>query len=608
VSGIWLDVTDLVEFLTRRESVSGVQRVIMGAAPLLISSQHSVHPVFLDRTRGVFVALTKSESDEIFGEDAGTRADTAEWILARGQTAQSVDWKPDDVALFLGAVWIHDGLMMAARGLHLQGVRLIFLIYDLTPVLGANHTPVVRNLFQRYLALVLQTAVRAPAISKSSRRDLEEYADLRSMTAPPGSATGLPSGLHRGAFPESSPPWPRPYVLFVGTVEGRKQHLLALTAWQQLITDRGESNVPDLVCVGRLGWNAEEFLMNYVATDGLDGKVAVLSSSVPDEELARFYAHAEFTVYPSRYEGWGLPISESLAFGKVVISARNSSLAEAGGELASYFETDDLENLLEVIGRDGLNGERRSMLEQRIESEYQSTTWQHVADILEQEITMALTEPMKTPGYPDVLLGHEYMLAGNSNGQPDSAHGDQVMEYLLTTNRTPLLQQQRGADDFLVTDAALIGDFGVPQTWGLELRPGRYAEFRCARPSDGDLLVLFATRAMPGIVRVEAVGPGGPMSQEVALGAVLSLRLGSGRSGEPAQVTFGVRDASDSIEGFLGLCSFVVLEASDERNQILAYQSAANALRQELDFMTNTRSWRMTAPLRRFGGRRPRGV
>jgi len=290
----------------------------------------------------------------------------------------------------------------------------------------------------------------------------------------------------------------------------------------------------------------------------------------------------------------------------VAIAARNSSLPEAGGELASYFDTDDVADLLDVIRTVGLDSEQRVVLEQRITREYSSVTWQHVADILEQEIAMALAEPKRTPVYPDLKLGQEYVLFGDSGQPPDSAHGDQVMGYLQATHRTPLLHQQRDDDDFSFTDAALVGDFGVPQTWGLELHPGRYAEFRCSRPVDGDLLVLFATRSMPGVVRVEATGPGGPTSTQVALGSVLSLRLGDGRAGEVAQVIFNVSDASDSIEGFLGLRSFVVLEESDARHQILAHQSAANALRQELDFMTQTRSWRMTAPLRRFRGRQPR--
>jgi hypothetical protein len=64
-----------------------------------------------------------------------------------------------------------------------------------------------------------------------------------------------------------------------------------------------------------------------------------------------------------------------------------------------------------------------------------------------------------------------------------------------------------------------------------------------------------------------------------------------------------VTDASDSIEGFLGLRSFVILRADDAQAEILAWKSAAQALRQELDFVTNTRSWKITAPLRKLKGR-----
>ena len=64
-----------------------------------------------------------------------------------------------------------------------------------------------------------------------------------------------------------------------------------------------------------------------------------------------------------------------------------------------------------------------------------------------------------------------------------------------------------------------------------------------------------------------------------------------------------VVDAHDSIEGFLGIRSFVVLAADDLRAEVIAHKAAAAALRQELDFVTGTRSWKITAPLRRFKGR-----
>jgi hypothetical protein len=108
---------------------------------------------------------------------------------------------------------------------------------------------------------------------------------------------------------------------------------------------------------------------------------------------------------------------------------------------------------------------------------------------------------------------------------------------------------------------------------------------------------------MPGRVTIDASGPGGPAHQEVYLGSVLALPLGSGKAGETAHLTLSVTDAKDSVEGFLGRRSFVVLRADDSAAEILALQAAADALRQELDFLQNTRSWKLTAPLRRWKGR-----
>ena len=83
----------------------------------------------------------------------------------------------------------------------------------------------------------------------------------------------------------------------------------------------------------------------------------------------------------------------------------------------------------------------------------------------------------------------------------------------------------------------------------------------------------------------------------------MTLPLGNGAAGEPALASLRVIDASDTVEGFMGVRSVVVLESDDAATQILAYKSAAEALRQELDFLQGTRSWRLTAPLRRWKGR-----
>lgn len=611
VQRVLLDVTDLVEFLQRRESASGVQRVIAETVPLVLAADPHSTPVVLDRPRGVFVELMTAEVGLLLERGAlststATRdelAAGADACLRRAHAATPVEMDSDTVLVFLGAVWINDALMLAARDAHSAGARCIYLLYDLTPVMETGHTAAVNKLFDRYLNLITQTGSRVPAISESSRHDYERHCEERDWAAPAGTATGLPCGLTPEAYDLTDSPWPRPYALFVGTVESRKNHILALRAWKRLIAERGAENVPDLVCIGRLGWHADEFLRDYVTSHGLDGKVSVLTSSVPDTELARFYAHADFTVYPSRYEGWGLPVSESLAFGKLPVVAHNSSLPEAGRDLAAYFRSDDLDDFIHVLTERALDEQARGTAERAIaEDASPAITWQSVADIIRTEVAAATAAEARTPVIPEIELGREYMLAVGQPA-PDGGHADQYLAHLQSEGLTPMFRQPRGERDYETVDAAVIGTFGAPQVWGNEIRPGRRVDFRITRPVDGDLTLLVSSRSMPGVATIEATGPGGPLREDVYLGSVITLPLGDGQAGEPAQVSMTVVDAHDSIEGFLGIRSFAVLRADDLEAQVIAHKSAAEALRQELDFMSNTRSWKVTAPLRKWKGR-----
>ena len=608
-----LDVTDLVEFLQRRESVSGVQRVIAETAPLMLgdNAPAPAAAVILDRPRGVFVALTAAETQALVLTGAASHnpapdreaiAAAASTALDRAHTANPIEINAETVMVYLGAVWINDALMLAARDVAAKGAKSVYLLYDLTPVLETGHTAAVNRLFERYLTLVLQTASAVPSISQSSKNDFDVYAKNHGYETIRGEITALPCGLKPGKQDTSESPWPRDYALFVGTVESRKNHILALNAWKKLIAKHGAENVPDLVCIGRLGWNADAFLEEYVATQGLSGKVSVLSNSVTDEELARFYANARFTVYPSRYEGWGLPVSESLAFGKVAIVANNSSLPEAGGKLATYFESGNVDDFVAKIEDDGLNAKNRDSLEKKITTDFHDINWQQVTDAIMRDITYALSTESRKPMYPSIELGREYVLAVGGQA-PDAGYADKYLDHLQREGLTPMLRQPRGTDDFEVVDAAVIGTFGSPQVWGNEIRPGRRADFRITRPVDGPLSVLISTRSMPGVVQIDAIGPGGQVREEVYLGSVITLPVGDGKAGEPAQVTLTVTDATDSIEGFLGIRSFVVLRSDDLATQNIALKAAADALRAELDFIQGTRSWKVTAPLRKMKGR-----
>ena len=594
-----MDVTDLLEFTTRGESPSGVQRVVLGVLPHLVASSAGV--IALDRGRGVLVEVEPTRALE--ATRPGPRSSYAARTLITDLSGRApIEVDENTVVLFPGAVWINDSLMLAARGLHADGAQLVFFLYDLTPVREAGHTAAVNQLYERYLALIIDTGARVPAISRSSRHDLESWCLDNGRRTPPGVATGLPNALDPEDFPAAESPWPKPYALFVGTVEARKNHALALEAWKRLIDRHGREDVPDLVCVGRLGWHADDFLRTMTDTAGLDGKVSVLSASVPDSELAQFYRHAAFSIYPSRYEGWGLPVSESLAFGVPVIAADNSSIREAGGDAAIYIPTSDVDALVRAVETSFLDpGSPPLSGPELIARAPVPPTWQQVADILMQEVQQAHSHKV---GHmvPSIELGHEYVL-GSLEAAPDGAHADVFLDHVSRASRTPLLRQTRHERDFEVTDAAIIGTFGAPQTWGLQLFPGSPCTIRFARPESGPLTLLIATRSMPGRAWVETISPAGTDRLDVYLGAVLPVPLGDGAEGETAQVRITVVDASDSVEGFVGMRSFVVLRADDLTAQLAIERAATQALRQELDFMMGTRSWKVTAPLRRWKGR-----
>ncbi len=124
----------------------------------------------------------------------------------------------------------------------------------------------------------------------------------------------------------------RPFILFVGTIEPRKNLATLLDAMDALRRDRG-NRVPDLVVVGGYGWRAAD----VAARLRRDPSVTWLKS-VRDADLPAFYRRARFTVVPSYSEGWGLPVQESIAHGVPCIASNGGALREAGHGLAAHFD------------------------------------------------------------------------------------------------------------------------------------------------------------------------------------------------------------------------------------------------------------------------------
>ena len=131
----------------------------------------------------------------------------------------------------------------------------------------------------------------------------------------------------------------RPYILGVGTLEPRKNQLALVEAWRRLGREQA------LVLAGGEGWGEQP---------GLDDPGIVRLGYVPDEELPRLYRGADAFVYPSRMEGFGLPVVEAMACGTPVVASSHRSLDEAAGEAALRADPEDPQAIADAV-RDALS-------------------------------------------------------------------------------------------------------------------------------------------------------------------------------------------------------------------------------------------------------------
>ena len=225
--------------------------------------------------------------------------------------------------------------------------RLVVTVYDMIHerfphLFPDDETPALKR-------IACEAADAVICISEATRQDLlNDYPEFAAKT----------SVVHLAAAPEftqphlASPGTPEEtlYALFVGSRRDYKGFDVALEAWRQIAAAWPELR---LICVGGGAFNAVE--LTGIRRLGLEAQVSQRPAS--DSQLAELYRSATVLVYPSRYEGFGLPVLEAMACGCPVVCSRSSSLPEIGGEAAAYFEPGDAAGLAsgvaEVLGQAG---------------------------------------------------------------------------------------------------------------------------------------------------------------------------------------------------------------------------------------------------------------
>lgn len=166
------------------------------------------------------------------------------------------------------------------------------------------------------------------------------------------------------------------YLLYVGAIQPRK-NLIALVRSFENLKKSGKYPQLKLVLAGAPAWQAGD-LLEAIQNSSFSGEI-ILTGRVSFSDLVKFYCYAEIFVFPSLYEGFGIPILEAFACGTPVICADNSSLPEVAGDAALYFTSNDVSALSEQVIAILEDRELRESLIEKGFSQLQKFSWEKCA-------------------------------------------------------------------------------------------------------------------------------------------------------------------------------------------------------------------------------------
>ena len=205
----------------------------------------------------------------------------------------------------------------------------VMTVHDLSPWERKEASPRVRRRVPMLLRARVPTMIVTP--SEAVRR-----AVLSRFGIDGDRVVAVPLAASSQFRPVDVPPPERPYFLFLGTLETRKNVSQLIEAWREV----RKSEAVDLVLAGR---PRDDFAMP-APEEGLR-----ILGAVPDEDLPALYSGARAFVYPSLYEGFGLPVLEAMQCGATVITSRDPAIMEVSGGAAVHVDATDVRALVEAM-------------------------------------------------------------------------------------------------------------------------------------------------------------------------------------------------------------------------------------------------------------------
>jgi len=309
-----------------------------------------------------------------------------------------VNFAEDDVLFSAGAGWAFVCYLEQVRLARSLGVRVFLAFYDLIPSLFPYFYEQGLG-FGDYYGVWCKEAFSlcdgAFAISLCTKHDMVSRFDLDESRAKIIRVIRLGEDFSVGA--EEAPRAGRfgdvgKFLLSVGTLEIRKNQVLLLNAYR-LLAQQDAVYLPTLVLVGKKGWLDGEIEFQ-VRNDRILNQFVRVVTDANDHELQWLYENCEFSLFPALYEGWGLPVAESLKAGRVCISSNTSSMPEIAPELTVFASPFSPRDWADAIGELLSKPSQLRVLNEKVRREYAMTTWSSTGSDILDGMARQLDKPL----------------------------------------------------------------------------------------------------------------------------------------------------------------------------------------------------------------------
>jgi glycosyltransferase involved in cell wall biosynthesis len=396
VGGIFLELSDLFQYLGHHVTVTGITRVTLSLINYILEDMPPAETAryYFVHQYGDGEGLLLIPREKIRRMVKSAMYGSPNLIAMQAlihdmrSTSSVFRLKDGDTYLIVGAFWEFVSNPSWINGMRQRGVRVGAYIYDLIPISHAQYCmQELTDAFSLAFADTARLLDFALTISAFVAEEVKEYLDQFGIKPFPITPVPLahalrfegPSkGMIHHSLTESSKRQyfaGIPFVLCVCTIEARKNHEYLFSIWQRMI-DAG-IDVPDLVFVGRPGWRVESLMDRIKNSDYLNGRLHILFG-LSDDELSDLYERCLFTAFPSFVEGWGLPVGESLSHGKICVASSTSSIPEVGGDHVLYCDPFNINDGYATISRLLADKEYFERLQSNLRTTFTARTWNDV--------------------------------------------------------------------------------------------------------------------------------------------------------------------------------------------------------------------------------------